>query len=55
MWNSLPKVMVTAPSMKAFENGLDAHWSQLTVKYDFDIAYEPDPATRGINMKVSLG
>ena len=53
MWKSLPKVVVTAPSMNTFENHLNTNWSQLMVKYASDIAYaklNPDPANGGINM-----
>ena len=27
LWNDLPKVVVTAPSVNSFKNHLDRHWS----------------------------
>ena len=37
-WNSLPEVVVSAPSLYSFENRLDRYWSKLDVKYDFEAA-----------------
>ena len=38
MWNNLPNVVVTAPSVFSFENRLDRYWSRLEVKYNFENA-----------------
>eukprot|EP00745_Piridium_sociabile_P043063 TRINITY_DN87471_c0_g3_i3.p1 TRINITY_DN87471_c0_g3~~TRINITY_DN87471_c0_g3_i3.p1 ORF type:complete len:950 (+),score=231.72 TRINITY_DN87471_c0_g3_i3:692-3541(+) len=35
-WNSLPNSVVTAPSVNAFKNRLDAHWKKLPAKFDPD-------------------
>ena len=53
MWNKLPRVVVTAPSIKAFENRLDAYWSRLDIKFDFDTAMakmNPFTATGGLGI-----
>ena len=34
VWNSLPDSVVTAPSVNAFKNRLDAHWKSLSTLYD---------------------
>ncbi len=39
-WNSLPNQVVSAPSILSFEKRLDKHWSNLTIKYEFDNALE---------------
>ena len=41
-WNRLPEKVVSAPSIQAFENRLDKHWSRLNIKYDFDLAMATD-------------
>ena len=33
-WNSLPEHVVTAPSLNAFKNRLDKHWSNQPIIYD---------------------
>ena len=34
-WNSLPDLVVTAPSVNAFKGRIDAHWDDLTFVIDF--------------------
>ena len=34
IWNSLPEHVVTAPSLNAFKNRLDKHWSNQPIMYD---------------------
>ena len=34
IWNGLPNSVVTAPSINAFKNRLDAHWKKLPSKFD---------------------
>ena len=34
-WNSLPDLVVTAPSVNAFKGRLDAHWDDLKFVIDF--------------------
>ncbi|KAA0194536.1 hypothetical protein HAZT_HAZT004540 [Hyalella azteca] len=36
VWNSLPELVVSAPSVNSFKSCLDAHWSNLATKYDPD-------------------
>ena len=53
MWNNLPRVVVTAPSINVFENRLDRYWSKLDIKFDFDIAMSkmnPFTATGGLSI-----
>ena len=45
-WNALPSSVISAPSTTSFENRLDQHWSNLTVKYRFDDAIN---STRPLN------
>ena len=33
-WNSLPEHVVTAPSLNAFKNRLDKHWSNQPIMYE---------------------
>ena len=35
-WNSLPNIVVMAPSVKAFERRLDKHWSDQDITYNFE-------------------
>ena len=35
LWNSLPDLVVTAPSVNAFKGRLDAHWDDLKFLIDF--------------------
>ena len=34
IWNNLPEVVVTAPSINSFKNRLDKHWQNQEVLYD---------------------
>ena len=34
-WNSLPELVVTAPSVNSFKGRLDAHWDDLKFVIDF--------------------
>ena len=34
-WNSLPSNVVNAPSLDAFKNRLDQHWSSLSLRYNY--------------------
>ena len=34
-WNSLPELVVTAPSVNTFKGRLDAHWNDLKFVVDF--------------------
>ena len=52
-WNALPKEIVTAGSLNAFENRLDKHWEHLDIKYHFDVAMakeDPFSATGGFGL-----
>ena len=40
VWNSLPDEVVTAESINSFKNGLDKHWAQCELYYDWE-AKEP--------------
>ena len=56
-WNKLPEAVVTAPTLITFENRLDAYWSKLDVKYDFDTAMakaNPLTATGGTGIDLRL-
>ena len=37
-WNSLPEVVISAPSLFSFDNRLDRLWAKLDVKYDCNVA-----------------
>ena len=53
MWNNLPQVVISAPTVNTFKNRLDALWSKLDVRFDFDTALArmtPDVAAGGINL-----
>ena len=36
LWNSLPKEVVTAPSVNAFKSRLDKHWEKVDWLYNFE-------------------
>ena len=38
MWNDLPNIVITAPTVNTFKNRLDRLWARLDVKYDFETA-----------------
>ena len=38
LWNDLPKVNVTAPSVNSFKNPLDRHWSIEEILYNYKAA-----------------
>ena len=38
LWNYLPKVVVTAPSVSSFKNRLDRHWSTEEFLYNYKAA-----------------
>ena len=38
MWNNLPEVVVSAPSINSFKNRIDNYWAKLEVKFDFETA-----------------
>ena len=35
LWNDLPEVVVTAPSVNSFKNSLDKHWSTEEFLYNY--------------------
>ena len=35
LWNDLPEVIVTAPSVNSFKNRLDKHWSTEDFLYNY--------------------
>ncbi len=35
-WNSLTEDIITAPTLNAFKNRLDAHWKNHPLKYDWE-------------------
>ena len=38
LWNDLPEVVVTAPSVNSFKNHLDRHWSTEVFLYNYKAA-----------------
>ena len=38
LWNDLPEVVVTAPSVNSFKNRLDRHWSTQEFLYNYKVA-----------------
>ena len=38
LWNGLPEVVVTAPSVNSFKNHLDRHWSTYESPYNYKAA-----------------
>ena len=52
MWNSLPEIVVEAPSVKAFESRLDKLWADKPWKFDFEGF--PNTCTRqGTNVNIA--
>ena len=35
LWNSLPDIIITAPSVNTLKNRLNKHWQNQAVKYDY--------------------
>ena len=38
LWNDLPEIVVTAPSVNSFKNCLDGHWSTEEILYNYKAA-----------------
>ena len=38
LWNDLPEVVITAPSVNSFKNRLDRHWSTEEFLYNYKAA-----------------